>query len=97
MATETSIYPITQVYMRCDGCGAEWMVRPDPPIENIEGFKAFTSSGGTGPCPKLCGSRTCSLLFKAGAPTPGANPVDPFSLFNAPAEPSDLAPAKESR
>lgn len=79
MPTAESIYPIAQLYFQCEGCKAEWMIRPDPPILNVIALKAFTNRGDMGPCPKTCGSRTVSMIFKASL---GTSTVDPFSLFD---------------
>ena len=74
-----SIYPITQIYFRCDKCGVEWMIRPAPAISGIDDLKRFTEQGRMGPCPKSCGGRSCSMIFKPHG-TPGVD--DPFSLFD---------------
>ncbi|MFL5302729.1 MAG: hypothetical protein ACJ79R_20555 [Anaeromyxobacteraceae bacterium] len=83
--SEQSIYPIHQLYFRCDGCGAQWMLRAEPAIANIEEFKAFTSSPEKmEPCPKGCGARTCSVVFRAASPDapPASGPHDPFEVFD---------------
>lgn len=77
-----SIYPITQIYFRCDGCGAEWMIRPEPAIADIAALRQFTDGGKMGPCPKGCGAKTCSMLFRAGRGSGGVE--DPFSLLRKP-------------
>jgi hypothetical protein len=79
-----SIYPIRQLYFQCSGCKAQWMLRADPPIRNIDEFKAFTSSPEKmEPCPQNCGARTCSIAFRVPGPeaSPGAGRTDPFSVF----------------
>jgi hypothetical protein len=81
--SETSIYPIRQVYFECSGCKAKWMLRIDPPITNIDEFKAFTSDPAQmESCPQNCGSRTCSLAFRISGPgAPEGGHADPFSVF----------------
>jgi hypothetical protein len=80
----TSIYPIHQIYFQCDGCKAQWMIWADPPIRNIDDFKAFMSDPGRmEPCPRNCGARTCSLAFRAG-PATSSEGADPFCAFKPP-------------
>ena len=85
-SSEKSIYPIRQLYFQCDGCKAQWMLRPDPPIDSAAALKAFTSDPKKmNSCPKSCGATTCSMLFKVdtGEPVSGEK-TDPFLVFDAP-------------
>lgn len=87
MSGEPSIYPIHQLYFECTGCKAQWMIRATPAIDRIEDLQAFLRDPNkTEPCPKSCGSKTRSVAFRLGPPTPG-NKVDPFSIFKK--EPND--------
>jgi hypothetical protein len=85
----TSIYPIRQLYFQCDGCKAQWMLRAEPPIHDVDGFKAFTSDPKRmESCPRKCGATTCSIAFRLGEPpTDATERADPFSMFDGPRDP----------
>lgn len=76
-----SIYPITQLYFRCQGCGARWMLRPDPPLGGAGEFRAFMGDPArVESCPRECGSRTVDVAFRLPGP-PGDPGADPFDVF----------------
>lgn len=80
--SELSIYPIRQLLFECVGCKAHWMIRAEPPIQNIQELTSFTSDPTKMEgCPKRCGANKVNMAFRIPGPPTTEPASDPFSVF----------------